>query len=468
MEFQWRKLTNGEEALFNKVNVGSEDIPVCLEVFNPADKDNIIKTFGVFRSAHQFLNYIADTPVMKRCYFEIIRGSHAQKHYVDIDISLIDDLFTDKFPHSKEEKEIIAVKIVDLYVDVLLSLKKEISSDDILIFNSNGETKRSYHIIVDRWYLPSATQNKELFQQVIEKIAPQYHKYFDDRMYKNIQQFRTMFSTKCGKNRFKVLDKQSTWKLRGTYPNEAMKVRELFYASLITEVTGNCNMLSFEYKEKIAYVPSRDMNNNELEIVIRTFRSKFKDASSFDIREPRNTLIPLKRRCSSYCEVCQRVHDSENPYLYVNFENKLFFNCNRNDESQLIGSLNMGEDGSITNVEGEENLVTYIPPTIQPRTQPIQIKPFVDSDFMDLTKTTSESSDTKVYPHMMTNNSTPTIINETPITNIPSSKTIKVTQQEKAEHQKMIEEAKARYNKPKPKGSINSRLQQVHHKIALI
>lgn len=469
MAFQWRKLTNGEESLFSKVNVGPEDIPVCLEVFNPQDKDKPFKTFGVMRSAHQFLNYIADTPVMKRCFYEIIRGSHAQKHYVDIDISLTDDLFTDKFPHSREEKEAISTKIVNLYISALLELKKEISPDDILVFNSNGETKRSFHIIVDRWYLPSATQNKELFYQVMEKIPPQYQKYFDERMYKTIQQFRVMFSTKCGKSRFKVLDQQSTWKINGDYSNAAMKIRELFYSSLITEVTGNCKMLSFDYKEKLAYVPSRDMNNNELEIVIRTFRKNFKDSSSFDIQDPKNSMIPLKRRCPSYCVVCQREHQNENPFLYVNFENKLFFNCRRNDESQLIGPLNMAEDGSIINAEGEESLNVYVPPTILPRNKPIQIKPFVDNDFIDLSNENVKGKEQKVYPHMMVDNNIEKEPKREPVSlSVPSLKPIKVTHQEKAEHQKMIEDAKARYNKPKPKGSVNSRLQHVHHKIALL
>lgn len=473
MEFRWKKLTNGDEAMFNNTHVGPEDIPICLEIYNPDTSPDAkhFKTFGVFRSAHQFLNYIADTPLMKRCYFEIIRGSHAQKHYVDIDIKLEDDKLFDDFPHSIEEKIIIANKIVGLYVTALLSIKSEISPDDILVFNSNASTKRSYHIIVDRWFFPSATQNKELFNDVMRKIPKQYHKYFDDRMYKNIQQFRTMFSTKCGKNRFKVLDQQhSSWKLKGNFETDGMKMRELFYASLITEVTGNCNMLSFEYKEKVAYVPSRDMNNTELEIVIRTFRTKFKDASSFDIQEPKNSLIPLKRRCTSYCVVCQREHEAENPFLYVNFENKLFFNCRRNDTSQLIGDLNTSEDGSIINSDGEMPLVTYIPPSIPTKKSTIVIKPFVDTDFLDLSIDTQKNNEIKTYPHLESLNRTTQPSSPLPlITEIKSSvKPIKVTYQEKIEHQQLIDDAKARYNKIKPKGSLNSRLSIAHNAIALL
>lgn len=468
MTFRWHKLTDDDEGMFNKIKVSSDDIPVCLEVFNPENKDKAIKTFAVFRSAHQFLNYIADTPIMKRCYFEIIRGSHAQKHYVDIDIPLVDDDFTEKYSHTKEEKQNIALKVVKMYVDILLELKKEISLYDVLVFNSNSDLKRSYHIIIDRWYLPSATQNKELFRQVMERIPLQYHKYFDDRMYKSIQQFRTMFSTKCGKNRFKVIDKQSTWKLSSDYQNDTMKVRELFYASLVTEVIGNCKMMSFDYKEKIAYVPSREINNIELEIVIRAFRQNFKDASTFDVREPKDSLIPLLRRRSSYCDVCQKNHDSENPYLYVNFQNKLFYNCHRNDKSVFLTDLNTAEDGSIVNNKGDEPSTVYVPPTIEPRRQKIMIKPFVDSDFMDMTERKEETVN-RVYPHMMF----PSEVEEPKEKAIeipdfmPKTRVIKVTQQEKLEHQMLIDAAKAKYNKSKPKLSINDRLAMTHHKIAL-
>lgn len=468
MEFRWNKLTNGEEAMFNNIRVGPEDIPVCLEENNPKANEKAFKKYGVFRSAHQFLNYIADTPIMKRCFFEIIRGSHAQKHYVDIDIDLVDDRLSDDFPHSIEEKIAISDKIIKLYINALLSIKQEISLDDVLVFNSNASNKRSNHIIVDRWFFPSATQNKELFQEVMTKIPKQYHKYFDHSMYKNIQQFRTMFSTKCGKNRFKVLDPQSTWKLKGNFETDGMKMRELFYASLITEVTGNCNMLSFEYKDKIAYVPSRDMNNIELDIVIRTFRSKFKDASSFDIQEPKNSLIPLKRRCESYCEVCCRAHQSENPFLFVNFENKLFFNCRRNDTSQLIGNLNTTDDGTIIGSEGETNTVIYTPPSIPIKSATSVIKPFVDTDFIDLSIDTHKNDDNKIYPHLESLNCNVNIPDTKSIIEVKvQSKPIKVTQQEKMEHQRLIDEAKARYNKTKPKTSINSRLSMIHHAIAL-
>ena len=468
MEFYWHKLTNGDEAMFNKIHITPDDIPVCLEIYNQDNPAKPFKTFGVFKSSHQFLEYIANTEISKRCFFEIIKGSHAQKHYVDIDMELEDDLLNDLYSHSVETKIAISKNIVGLYVNALLSIRKEISLEDILVFNSNSSTKRSFHIIVDRWFFPSATQNKELFEDVLNKIDPQYHKYFDKSMYKSIQQFRTMLSTKCGRHRFKVLDKQSTWKLKYDIKDPNMKMRELFYASLVTEVIGTCQMLSFEYKEKIAYVPSRDINNYELEIVIHTFREKFHDASSFDILEPKNSIIPLKRRCSSYCKVCQRNHDAENPYLYVNFENKLYFNCRRIDESQFIENLTTSEDGSIINSDDISNKIIYIPPSIpemKHSSPKLELKPFIEDDYNTSTFNPNKKHE---YPHLQIVEHKEVKENITPSINV-IKKEVKVTKQEKDEHQKLIEKARLKYKKPEEKKSnINSRLEKTYQEIALV
>lgn len=456
MNFQWKKLTNGEDAMFNRINISIDDIPVCLEVLNSSTNE-VYKTFGVFKSAHQFLNYIADTPLFQRCFFEIIRGAYPQKHYVDIDIPITDDNLTERYPHSKEEKLTIASIIVDEYKRVLLDIKKEISEEDILVFNSNAETKRSYHIIVDRWYFPSATQNRDLFESIMERIPLEYHKYFDFTMYKSIQQFRTMFSTKVGKNRFKVLDSKSTWKLKGNFKNEAMKMRELFYASLVTELNGTCRMLSFEYKEKIAYVPSRTISNMELSVIINFFKSNFNDADSFDVTDVKNSLISLRRKRPSYCSVCLRQHESENPFLFVNYENILFFNCRRNDESQKICDLKTADDGTIINNIEEHQRNVYLPPKIDPPRQKMFIKPLVED-------VETENNITE-FPHLTKPNVEIQIKhNKQPEQqSIIQKQRVLVSEREKTDHELKMEqkrkEMQERYKIKKPnQTNINGRL----------
>lgn len=465
MAVYYRKLVNGDDALFNNVRVREDSIPICLEKPNKNPDNPPDKFFTEIRSSYQLLKLIADTLMMARCFFEIIRGSHAQKHYVDIDIALVDDKLTEKFPHSIEEKVAISERICELYIVALLKLKPEISRNDIIICNSHSNSKRSFHIIVDRWFFPSATQNKELFMQCMEFIPLPYRKYFDERMYKNVQQFRTLFSTKCGKNRFKKIDKNSTWKYEEQLNSDEKKLRELFYASLITEVTC-CTMLSFEYKDRTEFVPSRNLDHTEITVVYQHFK-KFKDHGKFEFTDPKNSIIPLRRRASYYCTVCQRDHDSENPYLYVTFDNKLYFNCRRNDKSQLIADLSTNEEGTIINDDSTSVTSTYVLPTISYN---VQVTNFIDSGVLDLSRTQTEIKESCSYPHLdglITNNQQDQQLRPIHQTIVQSIRVPVVSESEKTEHHRIIEDAKLRHRRPpSQKESVVSRLSKVHNNIA--
>ncbi len=59
----------------------------------------------------------------------------------------------------------------------------------------------------------------------------------------------------------------------------------------------------------------------------------------FSFCEHIGNYIILKRLKPSYCQVCLRTHEHENPYLFVKpYLNgyQLYFNCRRNTESQLL------------------------------------------------------------------------------------------------------------------------------------
>ena len=70
--------------------------------------------------------------------------------------------------------------------------------------------------------------------------------------------------------------------------------------------------------------------------------NKSEFSSFFEIKEVINDIINLKRIESSYCKICETMHETENAYLH--FEKVLFsdgklitlyFNCNENT-SQFI------------------------------------------------------------------------------------------------------------------------------------
>lgn len=370
----YRKLTNGDEALFNKLNIPNDVFPVCLEQENKIQGGDTIKLFAVFRTPYSLLLECVKTPDIKRCFFEIIRGSHSQKHYVDIDIALDDDKFTESNYHTIEEKISIANVIVQEYITAIKINLPDVKDTDILVFNSNAVTKRSYHIIVDRWYFPSAKQNKDFFEKCMEYIPLPHRKYFDGRMYKSIQQFRLFLSTKCGKNRMKTIDSKSTWKPLDIITDDNMMLKEMFYASLITLTDNGCRLIHSDLADQSEFVPSRDLDDVEYSKIVSIF-SSFKDSSSFDITGiKKGSLITLRRRRSSYCDVCFRTHDNEHPFLYTTYDNNVYFNCRRTDESQLIGNLN----DSLVEVKVNNS---YLPPSIG---YEIEIKSFADSGVLTL------------------------------------------------------------------------------------
>lgn len=387
----YRKLVNGDEdTLFKRVNVKASDIPVCLEEKHPIEGEKPIKTFGVFSSEYSLFLEIANTPQPKRCFYEIIRGGCYQKHYVDIDMSLEDDVISEDFAHTIEEKLNISKIIVKEYIDIMLRINPSIKKEDILVFNSNSEKKRSFHIIVDRWCFTSATQNKDFFNEIMEHIPIPHRKYFDKTMYKCIQQFRIFLSTKCGKNRVKTLDSQSTWKPLDNITDSYLLLKEIFMSSLVTSTACSCRIIPCKYKEKIEYVNSRDMENGELASCLALFRT-FKDSHSFEIMDLKGTIIPVKRRCSSYCNACNRVHENENGYLYLTFDNNLYFNCRRNDQSTLIGNIN--DFGRINPTTGEiiSKVDEYVPPSVG---HSVDIRPLIDDGILELK---SEKSKIKPY-----------------------------------------------------------------------
>ena len=459
----YKKLINGDEdALFKKIDVKESDIPICLEEKHPIEGEKPIKNFAKFTSEYDLLMEIKNTPVHKRCFYEIIRGGHYQKHYTDIDCTLEDDPFTDPYPHSIEEKLNIAKLLPIEYRDAILKLKPEIKLEDIMIFNSNSNKKRSFHIIVDRWCFTSATQNKEFFNEVMEQIPLPHRKYFDNRMYKCHQQFRIFLSTKCGKDRYKLIDPMSTWKCNYSGLSSFQLLKEMFNASLITSTSSSCRIIQYKYLEKINYLPSRDMENNELLACINIFK-KFKYSSSFDIMELKSALIPLKRKCPSYCDVCCRTHDNENGYLYLTFNNDLYFNCRRTDDSTLIGNIYSDNESTSNELKTNNSLNVYVPPSIG---YSIEVSSFVDNGILNLNNKINNT-----YNQIVESENNKQIIIQSTEINIIRKKEIKkipISNVEISEFSDRIKEAKTRYLNNSKTVKPDKLLSNIFNSIAII
>jgi len=329
-------LNNGEENLFNQHKVKKGSFPVCNE-------GNGKKEYGVFQSAYSLYEYCVDLDDQHRCLFEIIKSNVCQKIYFDIDIPL--DESNHKIYHSEIEKINISKQIPELMVDSIIKTNPIISRNDIMIFSSHSNTKKSFHIIVDRWYVENARKNRKFFDSVLKFIPETWKQYFDNSMYKSIQQFRMYMSTKYGKERMKIIDPSSPWKIDNDIETEYAN-ETIFYASLITK-TNYCNILTFDddededETEHISSYMTYMLDDTEMSKVLKIISSMdYFKCFRVDIKD-KNSIL-LKRLLPSFCSVCNRIHHNQNSFVFVTINGNIMLNCMRNDENKhtCLGNIN--------------------------------------------------------------------------------------------------------------------------------
>jgi hypothetical protein len=77
--------------------------------------------------------------------------------------------------------------------------------------------------------------------------------------------------------------------------------------------TGSCRILEYvEPVRKVFAGMSEDISEEEMEIVKNLY---FITNGIFEILDVKGKLIALKRLQPSYCAICKRDHQNENPYL---------------------------------------------------------------------------------------------------------------------------------------------------------
>lgn len=316
----------------------------CLESYYGADilskalvvcqKTNIIR-FALFESVNQFLRSIQKTPKSQHCYYEVI-FMRKQKPHFDIDIDLSHN-------HNIDDEEIVK-KLIEAIKTVLSGYNIKIDPiRDILIFSSHGETKKSYHVIVDHYYHSDNINAYCFYEKVVDLLPGQYRPFIDHSVYKTVQQFRMLGNSKFGTNRVKK------WHQRGEYlPND------LFKASLISYISECQELPSFEdskqFEEEKDYT-SIDLDDSDLVtgamkllgnyLGIKTTSSEF----PFYYEDTVDNFIILKRLRPTECRVCRRIHENENPFMFIS-DGVLYLNCRRepDNKSIRIGYLRSAEE----------------------------------------------------------------------------------------------------------------------------
>lgn len=314
----------GEDNLVENETITEENLMICQQLR--------YRTYTLFKNFNQFTKYFFDQLDEERCFYEMMREQDGRKPYFDIDI---DDVFFDSDSMIQEIKN----TIIDM-------LGKKIK---ILIFDSSTETKLSFHIIVDDVCLQSYKELLTFYDKVEEKLSEENKKYMDRCVYKSVQQFRITGSHKFMKTNIKKLREDLSYRfsIPKRIKTEIGKFNYLLAASLVTNVSSCRILCGFQpvvKEESINFSGSAD--EGDIEDVMKMFYKKYSygDFLFQECKEKNgNLLIVLRRLNPTYCEICKRVHESENPFITVtgDFRNVVFY-CRRTDEKDSREGDNLG------------------------------------------------------------------------------------------------------------------------------
>lgn len=286
------------------------------------NKDSIIlsynlRTAEIFDSFEELYHTVNNQPV--QCFYEVLSENKKRKMYFDIDIEDKTKLNIDEF--IKHVSEVILQILPDCLMLITLS------ENDIV-------KKCGIHIIIVNYYADNVYKAKRFYYTVYNNINQEYRCHFDDKVYKSVQQFRLLFSSKMNENRPKKY-KEMIPKL-----NVSITKKELLKMSMLSIIENACPIPD----DTLYYIEKVEYNDDVMETIDSTEAlkvlkkaTKLMDLSSFSYKNVKGIFIILKRIKPSRCVNCNRIHENENAFLYLK-NNDIFFGCRRSSKNKNIGS----------------------------------------------------------------------------------------------------------------------------------
>lgn len=318
-----------------------------------------MKRYTVFSNHIQLYKYLFLIPPEQRCFFEILLPHMGRKMYFDIDMGK-EELV--KVLTSDSKKEFSQSRFITVIRKAIKKVIPQImDKGSILVFTSHSKKKLSYHIVIDGWYVQNFEECRVIFDRVLEHIPDEWEPFFDGTVYKKTQQFRMIWNHKYEKDNTKTLNEELSYnfKIPSRYSSDKGKDLYTLYSSLIGKIDKCDVLMGFEPPKKVFIPVEGAACEDDLEEVIVLFSkdSQYKKGI-FDkisvVEEAGNLIIPLKSHGPYRCEICDRVHEAENPYLIVKGEEReIYFDCRRS--GSLVADVPKRKFiGKLGRVEGVE------------------------------------------------------------------------------------------------------------------
>lgn len=383
--------SSDKESLYNdpsfKKKYTEDTFVVCRdEMSSSSTKDGnkpIYKKFAYYPNCIEFYlkKYKSES---YRHYYEIIYDKcKGFKPYIDIDMGL-DKEFDEE---TKKKIDIQLFNLVENIKVILSHILLESSSKktpfEVLIYDSSYGTKISYHIVVDKLYVTNNIVLKNIIEYIQEKIKTNpLSQYIDTKVYKMNQQFRLLGSSKLSNpNRVK--------RLFGSSLRTEMNLKD-FTQSLITFIKDSYPLrLKEKYDKRWIIKPQKSKLSTGINIDVddmskhhqKFIEQFFEDHPEYEIKSIIDStsegsdedgiesitnnkfyLLILKRISPSYCEECDRIHENENPYLFIR-GNIAKLNCRRSDTSMIFIIENVVQENIIEDFK--EKISVKTPPKVK-------------------------------------------------------------------------------------------------------
>lgn len=284
----------------------------------PGPDEKMINEFTRFISVEHIYVYMMTLPELERDLYEVVQGDQKQRGHFDIDITV------GKNGVTIETLQATADSVMN---QLIAAISVDVPPPLIAYYTSHSKSKRSFHVILAVYH----NNNREarlFYQRCLGRIDDQLKQFVDHAVYSSLQNFRLLYAQKWHSGRTKVLAGQE-----GQPPD-----LDQFRRSLLTLIDG-CIELPMEIAEtKMAHDPLACFQEDELatQVIQLLCQCTGKEQSElpFTVRGAADNRVTLTRVFSSFCSLCQRVHDSDNGYVQVKADGSAYYQCFRNAEAQ--------------------------------------------------------------------------------------------------------------------------------------
>lgn len=380
-DIRWCRYLNKYDykySLLKTTNIKEGNLIVC--------QQTKFRQFAKFENHIEFMKFQTKVESYENCFYEIMTEDMKRKPYFDIDIKRYNE-------EDIEEGNKIIKQIKDSIKVVLKEKDADIEKAQILVYTSHTDKKLSYHIVVHGYYFKDHHECRNFYNSVSEKCDYSFQRYIDCSVYKTIQQLRIIGSHKYQKKNYKVLSKSLTENF--VIPERYLRFPKgkesyITLTSLVSNITDCEYLTGFEFIQpdidygRVIYLTEKDAENLEclkninsddsdsnspiisknqglvkvklpgksgtatdadLDPVLNLFYQKYSNiAFKFNraLNCDGNLIITFLRKKGTMCNMCQRKHYNENPYVKVSGINRdLYFHCRRtpDDRGELFGSL---------------------------------------------------------------------------------------------------------------------------------